>query len=91
MSNVMDWLLEQEPGNPGVRYFALTNLLERPQDDPEVIAAQRAVMEQGPVPAILAAQNPGGLLSQISRHRLVDHLPGPTGCSGERCACAGWR
>jgi hypothetical protein len=60
MSNVMDWLLEQEPGNPGVRYFALTNLLERPQDDPEVIAAQRAVMEQGPVPAILAAQNPVG-------------------------------
>ena len=60
MSNVMDWLLEQDTGNPGVRYFALTNLLDRPQDDPEVIAARRAVMEQGPVPAILAAQNPEG-------------------------------
>jgi hypothetical protein len=60
MSNVMDWLLEQDAGNPGVRYFALTNLLNRPQDDPEVVAAHRAVMEQGPVPAILAAQNPVG-------------------------------
>jgi len=60
MSNVMDWLLEQDTGNPGVRYFALTNLLDRPQDDPAVIAARRAVMEQGPVPAILAAQNPVG-------------------------------
>jgi hypothetical protein len=25
MSNVMDWLLEQDLGNPGVRYSALTD------------------------------------------------------------------
>jgi hypothetical protein len=47
MSNVIDWLLEEDIDNPGVRYFALTNLLERPKDDPEV-------------PAVLAAQDPAG-------------------------------
>lgn len=60
MSNLIDWLLEKDVDNPGVRYFALTNLLAHPQDDPEVIAARRAVMEQGPVPAVLAAQDPAG-------------------------------
>ena len=60
MSNVHDWLLEEDAQNPGVRAFALTDLLDRPADDPEVIAARRAVMEQGPVPAILAAQDESG-------------------------------
>ncbi|MFQ6058419.1 MAG: nitrogen fixation protein NifH [Anaerolineae bacterium] len=52
------WLLE--PDNHGVRYFALTELLDRPADDPEVIEARRAVMASGPVPAILEAQHPEG-------------------------------
>ena len=60
MSEILDWLLEEDPQNPGVRTFALTDLLDRPQDDPEVVAARRAVMEQGPVPAILAAQDEAG-------------------------------
>jgi hypothetical protein len=60
MSNVLDWLLEEDIQNPGVRAFALTDLLDRPADDPEVIAARWAVMEQGPVPAILAAQDEAG-------------------------------
>jgi hypothetical protein len=60
MPNALDWLLEEDTENPGVRYSALTNLLGRPGDDPEVIAARRAVMEQGPVPAILAAQDEAG-------------------------------
>ena len=51
------WLLEPDPDNPGVRYFALTNLLDRPADDPEVVAARQAIMESGPVPAILAEQH----------------------------------
>ncbi len=54
------WLLEPDQANPGVRYFALTELLERPCHDPEVIAAQQAVMDSGPVPAILAAQADAG-------------------------------
>jgi hypothetical protein len=60
MSEVIDWLLEEDADNPGVRFFALADLLDRPADDAEVIAARRAVMEHGPVPAILAAQDPAG-------------------------------
>jgi hypothetical protein len=56
----LPWLLEPDPANPGVRYFVLTELLDRPADDPEVVAAQRAVMTGGPVPAILEAQYPAG-------------------------------
>jgi len=54
------WLLEPDPVNPGARYFALTDLLNRGPDDAEVAAAQAAVMASGPVPAILAAQSPDG-------------------------------
>jgi hypothetical protein len=56
----LPWLLEPDPANPGVRYFALRDLLERPEDDPEVRQARRDVMSTGPVPAILAAQNETG-------------------------------
>jgi hypothetical protein len=60
MPEVLDWLLEEDTENPGVRYFALTDLLDRPAGDGEVMAARQAVMERGPIPAILAAQNPEG-------------------------------
>lgn len=60
MSNVLDWLLEEDADNAGVRYFALTNLLDRADDDPEVTAARQRVMTQGPVPAILASQDRAG-------------------------------
>jgi hypothetical protein len=56
----LSWLLEVDPGNPGPRYFALRDLLDRPEDDPEVMAARSAVMAAGPVPAILDAQYPAG-------------------------------
>lgn len=56
----LPWLLEPDPANPGVRYFALRHLLDRPADDPDVVAAQAAVMASGPVPAILNAQAPEG-------------------------------
>ena len=58
--DALSWLLEPDVENPGVRYFALRRLLGRPADDPEVRQAQAAVMAHGPVPAILAAQNPDG-------------------------------
>jgi hypothetical protein len=54
------WLVESDEANPGVRYFALRDLLGRAIDDPEVIAAQADVMRTGLVPAILDAQYPGG-------------------------------
>jgi hypothetical protein len=56
----LPWLLEADPDNPGPRYFALRDLLDRPEDDPEVRAARSAVMAAGPVPAILDAQYPAG-------------------------------
>ncbi|MCG3212442.1 MAG: hypothetical protein FOGNACKC_06112 [Anaerolineae bacterium] len=54
------WLLEPDEANPGVRYFALRDLLEKPKTDPDVVAAQKAVMTSGPVPVILNAQAPEG-------------------------------
>jgi hypothetical protein len=54
------WLLEPDEANPGVRYFALRDLLDRPETDSDVIAAQEAVMTTGPVPVILKAQAPEG-------------------------------
>jgi hypothetical protein len=56
----LSWLLEPDEANPGVRYFALRDLLDMPKTDPDVIAAQEAVMTSGPVPVILKAQAPAG-------------------------------
>ena len=55
-ADTLDWLLEPDEENPGVRYFTLTKLLEKGPDDPEVIEAKQAVMTSGPVPVILDAQ-----------------------------------
>ena len=60
MSNPVDWLLEEDPANPGVRYFSLKHLEGRRDDDEHVIDARRKVMELGPVPAVLAAQHADG-------------------------------
>lgn len=59
-SDLLPWLLEEDRDNPGVRYFALRDLLGLPADAPDVAAAQEAVMATGPVPAILAQQHPDG-------------------------------
>jgi hypothetical protein len=56
----LPWLLEREGENPGVRYFALRDLLGKPEADPEARRARKAVMRSGPVPAILEAQKPEG-------------------------------
>jgi hypothetical protein len=56
----LPWLLEPDPANPSIRYFTLRDLLDRPEDDPEVRRARAEIMKTGPVPAILAAQHPDG-------------------------------
>ena len=56
----LQWLLETDAENPGVRYFALRDLLGRLPDDPELHAAQADVMHTGPVPVILNAQAEAG-------------------------------
>ena len=54
----LPWLLE--PDNPSVCYFALRDLLDRPDTDAELQAARTAVMDSEPVRAILAARHADG-------------------------------
>ncbi|HSR46760.1 MAG TPA: hypothetical protein VLL77_02115 [Anaerolineales bacterium] len=56
--SVLDWLLERQ--DPGVRYFALRDLLGAPPDDKDLRAARRATVDASPVRQILAAQKPEG-------------------------------
>jgi len=56
----LPWLLECDPRNAGVRYFALRDLLDLPADDSAVVEARQTVMSSGPVPAILDAQEVEG-------------------------------
>lgn len=56
----LSWLLEPDPLNPAVRYFALRDLLDRSPDEAEVRQAGKEMMTSGPVPAILATQHPDG-------------------------------
>lgn len=55
---VLDWLLERR--DPGVRSFALRDLLNAPADDPDFQAARRAALRASPVREILEAQQPEG-------------------------------
>jgi hypothetical protein len=59
-ANPLPWLLEKDIDNPSVRFFALRDLLDLPESDPEVSVAGSAVMLSGAVPAILEAQEPDG-------------------------------
>jgi len=54
----VNWLLE--PENPGARYLALRDLLEKPEDDPELISARHIAHTQGPIAAILEKMQPEG-------------------------------
>ena len=56
----LPWLLEPDDAQPAVPYFALRELLCRPDDSDDVREARAAIMRTGPVPAILAAQDPAG-------------------------------
>ncbi len=53
-----EWLLEKN--NPGVRVLALTRILDRPPDDPEVVESKRDIMNTGTIVRILAGQQPEG-------------------------------
>ncbi|UCC57814.1 MAG: nitrogen fixation protein NifH [Candidatus Bathyarchaeum sp.] len=56
--NPTGWLLEKN--NPSVRFFTLTELLEKPDKDPEVVKAKNEIMNFGVVPKILAKQSAQG-------------------------------
>ncbi len=52
------WLLELE--NPSVRYLALRHLLDYPDDNPEVVAARKAIADWPLVHLVLRKQQPDG-------------------------------
>jgi hypothetical protein len=52
------WLLE--PENPSVRYWTLSDLLDRPTDDAQVLKARAAIAQEPLVGEIFARQHPGG-------------------------------
>ena len=56
--DVIAWLLAAD--EPAVRHATLTGLLGEPPEAPEVEAARRAIMTEGAVPRILAAQGDDG-------------------------------
>ena len=55
---LIDWLLE--PDNPSVRYFTLTDILDRSAGDPEVIETRTAISGSEIVQTIFARQDPAG-------------------------------
>jgi hypothetical protein len=57
-ADLTDWLLEKD--NPSVRYFALSQILDKPESSSEVQEAKEEIMVAGVVPKILAKQNAGG-------------------------------
>lgn len=52
------WLLEEN--NPSVRYYTLIDILDKPQNDSQVIHARQDIIKTGVVPKILAKQEPDG-------------------------------
>ena len=52
------WLLE--PENPSVRYWTLTDILDRPADDPDVREVKAAIAQQPLVQELFARQHPDG-------------------------------
>lgn len=59
------WLLE--PDNPSVRYFTLTRILGKTEDDELVAQARKDIMTTGVVPVILGKQNTDGSWGEPSR------------------------
>ena len=71
-----DWktLLKEDPTNwlleaniPSVRYFVLKDILEKPEDDNEVLFAKREIMQTGIVPDMLQKQREPEYLESYSR------------------------
>ncbi|RDE17140.1 MAG: nitrogen fixation protein NifH [Candidatus Thorarchaeota archaeon] len=55
---VIDWLLSED--NPSVRFWALQDLKDKTRTDPQVVSAQRAIMQSPCVKTILGAQKAEG-------------------------------
>jgi len=60
IADSVPWLLEPDETQPAIRYYTLRDILGRDENDKEVEVAKAAIMASGPVPVILAAQQPEG-------------------------------
>jgi len=56
---IRNWLLDEE-ADPSIRYRVLTELLDKPADDPEVVAVRKDIGRDGWAAKILREQHPGG-------------------------------
>lgn len=56
------WLLDKN--EPGPRYLALRDLLDKPANDPELSEARKAAHEKGPIAIILKNMHPAGYWEQ---------------------------
>ncbi|MCA9330894.1 hypothetical protein KC957_02505 [Candidatus Saccharibacteria bacterium] len=55
---VIDWLLDAQ--TPSIRYLTCRDILTQAEDHPQRLAHQKDIMQEGPVPAILAQQTKSG-------------------------------
>jgi len=56
---IRNWLLGED-ADPSVRHRVLTDLLDKPADDPEVVAVRKEIGRDGWAAKILREQHPGG-------------------------------
>lgn len=56
--DMLSWLLEKD--EPGVRYLAMRDLLELPQDDADLISARERAHAEGPISLILDQMDESG-------------------------------
>src|SRR3972149_1302642 len=54
----LSWLLESD--SPGVRYLALRDLLDLPNEDAKLKSARKAAHKEGPIAAILSRMDKAG-------------------------------
>jgi len=70
--SVMDWLLEEE--QPSVRYHALTELLDRKENDPEVRTTRARLSKVGWAHEILERQGPNGFWERREPRTVKEYL-----------------
>ncbi|MGA8542144.1 MAG: hypothetical protein WB947_01160 [Thermoplasmata archaeon] len=70
--HVIDWLLEEN--QPSVRYYTLTDLLDRRDDDPEVRAARARIPRAGWASEILERQGPNGFWEPREPRTVKEYL-----------------
>lgn len=74
-----EWLLEKD--NPSVRYFTLTEVLNKTMNDRETREAKDEIMKVGVIPRILAKQNSEGYWEEPHTGSIQRNTKGQSGNS----------